>query len=226
MESNELRRQNQQTQGELDQTLDRLKTIQTALLSGQSSRLTQQESYQLSLEKRQLESRVLSLQEQLKILDEQMQQLDVKAHMDGTVLSWNVKEMLQDRPVREGELLLEIADLEGRWELELDLPDRRIGHVLDAQQALAEQLPVTFVLASDPNHRFEGHITEISQTTKVDTEKGQSIRVAVSIDSEDIPFLQTKTGVIAKIHCGRRSLGYVWLHDVFEFVQSKWFQYF
>ena len=27
--------------------------------------------------------------------------------------------------------------------------------------------------------------------------------------------------VSAKIDCGRRSLGYVWFHDVLEFIQTK-----
>ena len=197
------------------------------MLSGQASRLTEQDRRQMALEQNQIKSRLVSLQEQMDILDEQSKKLDVVARMDGTVLSWNVQELLNNRPVKEGELLLEIADLQGGWELELDLPDRRIGHVLDAQEELKEDLEVTFVLASEPGQRFKGRITQISQTTKVDSEKGQSIRISVAIDDADaIPFLQTKTGVIAKIHCGQRSLGYVWLHDVFEFVQTKWFQYF
>jgi hypothetical protein len=27
--------------------------------------------------------------------------------------------------------------------------------------------------------------------------------------------------VVARIHCGRRALGYVWLHEVWEFIQSR-----
>ena len=27
--------------------------------------------------------------------------------------------------------------------------------------------------------------------------------------------------VTAKVHCGRRSIGYVWLHDLFEWFQSR-----
>jgi hypothetical protein len=28
--------------------------------------------------------------------------------------------------------------------------------------------------------------------------------------------------VIARIHCGRRSLGYVWLHDLIDAVKTRW----
>jgi hypothetical protein len=222
LESNDLDLKRQQTLGELEQAADRLKTINAALHGSQSAAANSAQRRQdLLLEQKQLEASRVSLQKQLEIIKEEAAKLNVVAERDGTVLTWNVADQLQDRPVRQGELLMELADLNGGWQLELNLPDRRIGHVLEAQRQLEEGLKVTFILASDPSRRFEGHVTEVSRKTEVNMEKGQTIRVAVDIDAEDMPFLHSSTGVTAKIHCGKRKLGYVWLHDVFEFVQSK-----
>jgi len=46
--------------------------------------------------------------------------------------------------------------------------------------------------------------------------------VRVAVNKDDIPpESRTGSGVSAKIDCGKRSLGYVWFHDVIEFIQSK-----
>ncbi len=80
---------------------------------------------------------------------------------------------------------------------------------------------MTFILAADPNRRFTGRITNISRATELNPDEGQSIRVTVEFDSKQLDVRQVRTDVQAKIYCGRASLGYVWLHDVFEFVDRK-----
>ena len=40
--------------------------------------------------------------------------------------------------------------------------------------------------------------------------------VKVAIDKGDLDYLRPGADVMAKIHCGRRSLGYVWFHDVYQ----------
>ena len=38
---------------------------------------------------------------------------------------------------------------------------------------------------------------------------------------ETFPEPKIGAGVTAKIHCGRRSFAFVWLHDLVDFVRSK-----
>ena len=40
------------------------------------------------------------------------------------------------RPVQRGQVLLRVADPEGPWQLELHMPENRMGHIVEAQQAL------------------------------------------------------------------------------------------
>ncbi len=37
------------------------------------------------------------------------------------------------------------------------------------------------------------------------------------------PTCRAGATVTGKVHCGRRSLGYVWFHDLFAFIQAKVF---
>ena len=45
--------------------------------------------------------------------------------------------------------------------------------------------------------------------------------VRVAIDKEELPQRRPGATVTAHVHCGKRPLGYVWLHEAIAFVQSK-----
>ncbi|MFZ5831835.1 MAG: hypothetical protein ACOY3P_17240, partial [Planctomycetota bacterium] len=58
-------------------------------------------------------------------------------------------------------------------------------------------------------------------------EEGNTVLIKVAIDKEKMPHLLVDTGVTGSIDCGTRPLGYAWLHDVWDFIQSKIvFRYF
>ena len=168
-----------------------------------------------------LTSQLKSVQKQLDLRHAMREQLVVRSPIAGRVVSWNLKENLADRPVTRGQLLLEIVAPEEDWELELELPDRRIGHVLRAHAASSAPLPVTFILASAPGTRLHGTLAEFEQRTNATTESGQFVRLNVDIDRADVEFQQPGTKVQAKVLCGHRSTLYVWLHDIVEFFQSR-----
>ena len=172
-----------------------------------------------------LKSRQLNLQTQLTLLQQQMMLSVVSSQISGQVLTWNVQEELKGRPVPMGRLLMEIADTEGRWELELNLPDRRVGHLLNAVRQQSEPLAVEFVMAAEPTRRFTGRVLSIAPVTGASTEDGSYVKVRVELESDDVRVLQTNTDVTAKIICGKASLGYVWMQDVFEFVERQVFFY-
>ncbi len=50
---------------------------------------------------------------------------------------------------------------------------------------------------------------------------GSAVRIRVAIDAQQLPELKTDATVAAKIHCGQRSLGYAWFHDLIDTVQSR-----
>lgn len=174
----------------------------------------------------ELNSQLHSRQEILKQIEERIASLKLTSTLPGKVLTHSTREKFLGRPVTEGALLLEIGDVDGDWIVELKMPDDRIGHVLNAQRDLNDDLDVTFVLSTDPSKSFRGKVINVARATEVDQEKGQTVLIKVKIESEvDKSLLRARAQVIGKIHCGRRSLGYVWFHQIGEFFQKNvWFR--
>lgn len=176
---------------------------------------------QFAVEERELQAWIESLDKQLALLQRQRQRLQVTSPLDGIVVTWNLKKRLLDRPVRRGERLLTVANVEGPWVVELLLPGRRVGHYQRAQAQLGPQLPVQFVVLTDPGVVCRGQVREAAQSARLDPRHGHGTRLIVEIDPQSTPRLQPGASVIARIYCGKRPVGYVWLHDVWEFVQTQ-----
>ncbi len=88
-------------------------------------------------------------------------------------------------------------------------------------------LSVTFILATDPNEKLQGKVTEIEWKAEVRGEEGNTVLVKVEIDKDQVPHLRPGQTVTANLYCGRRAIGYVWFHDLLAFIQSRiLFRYF
>ena len=114
-----------------------------------------------------------------------------------------------------------IVDPNDDWELELNMPERRMGH-LERQIEDGEKLPtVTFTLASHPGSEFEGQVTEIHRVAEVRGEDGNTVLLRVAVDRAALPELRSETTVTARVQCGRRSIGFVVFHELIETIQTK-----
>lgn len=161
-------------------------------------------------------------QKQLKILERRVQNLTIVAPRAGTIATFEVERQLLHRPVKRGELLLEIKDETGPWWLQLEVQEHRMGHLLKAVEAQkGTPLDVEFMLATTPEDRFDGKLRLIETRSNPSTGKDKAIvNVRVDIDKERLPMRRIGAEVRAKINCGQRSLGYVLFGDVVEFVQK------
>jgi multidrug efflux pump subunit AcrA (membrane-fusion protein) len=193
------------------------------------------ETYRLSAEERELEQRLTNLRQELELLNEESKKLVVVSPIAGRVLTWDVAGRLMARPVERGEELVTVADIRDDWQLELDVPDDRIGHVIAARQELGAELPVRFRLSSDDRElaAAEGHVAEVCQTADLnagpDARPSPEVRVNVALDATqfgDAARGELRPGVSARaqIACGRRSVGYVWLHDIWD-AAIGWFRF-
>lgn len=52
-----------------------------------------------------------------------------------------------------------------------------------------------------------------------DAEEGNTVLIKADLADQDVAGLNAGGEVRAKIHCGAKPLGYVWLHDIYEFLQ-------
>ena len=88
-----------------------------------------------------------------------------------------------------------------------------------------DRLTVSYILATDPSVKHKGKVVEIHRTAEVWGKEGNTVLMKVKIDKSDLASRSPGTGVTAKVDCGRRSLGYVLLHDVIGWIQKACFRW-
>lgn len=185
------------------------------------------EIYRLSAGEREFAQRLENLQSELELLTQQRDLLVVRSPIAGRVLTWDLADRLIARPVERGEVLVTVADLSADWRLELEVPDDRIGYVMAARNELQPDLPVRYRLRAEDDAKHTGSIEEISMTADVDAGPGATpspqVLVKVALDSQELRDatqgeLRPGLSARAQIECGRRPIGYVWLHDVWDTV--------
>ena len=155
--------------------------------------------------------------------------LTIRSPIDGRIVASNVQERFGLEPTRESRRgsLLEIADPTKEWELEVLMPEKRTGHIAEARLKTKGKLPVTFFLATNPAEQMQGEVDIEELSAEVRGESGNTVLVHVSFDqrgSYTKGRRQAKnrlTLATAKIHCGKRAIGYVWFHDLVDFVRAK-----
>lgn len=184
-----------------------------------------------------------SAEEQIKLVKEQLQELQVRAQHDGMVVTWEVRKNLLGRPVEVGQELVSVAELDGEWVLEVNVPDDDMAPVLAAEARLREAieageaepdatLQAYFVSATDPEHRYNGYVRRIA--SKAETIEGEHVvKVTVGFSDEvRRQFLERNqelrpgAEVRARIECGDARLAYVLFRDVInafhETVLFRW----
>jgi len=203
-------------------TEEQLAAVRAARFRNDPAAVNARDRYDLTAQEEQLKEKLAGLEKQYQILAEQRRQLEVRSPTRGQILTWDIERSLAARPVQRGEKLLTVADLDGPWEVELRVDDDQAGHVLRALRERGPQVPVSYILATNPGVHYEGRIREIATATEVDDMGRAKVWAIVDIAGATLPQPQPGATVIAKIHCGRRALGYVWFRPLFEALQSRW----
>lgn len=207
--------------GELQTAQKRLAALEAERLQNLRETAGELRRYnQLTAEAEEHKELVRSLKKQYEIVRTQQAALKIRSPVDGRVLTWNLKQLLDTRPVQRGQTLMSVATLEGPWVLELRVPDDRIGHVLSAQREFGQELGLSFILATDSSVTYDGRIREVAARTEITESEEAIVLVTAYVDRDAIAKRVPGATVVAKIHCGRRPIGYVWLHTLWETVYS------
>lgn len=230
--------------------LDERRQLLSALkaeIDEDNRRITRDEEIRLRGRLAQTNVEIEGLEGRLRTLHEQIDRLTVRSPIAGTIATFQLEQRLMHRPVQRGEVLLEVMDESGDWRLEVELPEGRMGHLLAAQAAKSrkrrvesrepetmigpplpalhsprdEGLPVEFVLATVPEKRFTGTLSEMATRTDLSPEQGAVVELQVAVDRDQIPHRRIGAEVRAKIGCGQKSLAYVLFGDLVEFVQRR-----
>lgn len=211
-------------QGRRTSAFEQLLAAKRSLIDG--GQLTPAERTRLSGDEARLTHEIASLDRQLALLDDKRKELMIRSPIEGVITTWNADDLLAGRPVRQGQQLLTVARVDGPWELELNLPDDRSGRVVEAAKQ-KEPLRVTYSPAVDPGLVREAKVTEIQNSADLHGGDGNVVIVRTAIDPADLPQRRPGAEAAAHIHCGRRSVAYVWSRDLVAFFRSRiWFRWF
>ena len=199
---------------------EQLMAVERSLFN-ETKKLSVEERNRMAGQRGELRQKIDSLNRQRELHELKRQKLQVTSPITGKVTTWDVTQTRKFRPVQQGQVLLNIADTSGDWELELRLPEVRMGFVNERQASNPSPLEVTYRLATDPGADHAGTVKEIAKSAEVRGEEGNTVLVRVKIDKSELGLLQPGADVQAKIHCGRRSLGFVLFHDVIAWIQKQ-----
>jgi len=217
----------QKNSGEQLVTLKELNSIHDLL--GRAKNMQLNERTRLYGDQARLKVRQQNLLKEQKLLDQKKAALVLVSPAAGMVTTWNIRSLLSNRPVATGQNLLTVADPGSGWELELYMPESRMGHVMKASRELpeGESLRVDYVLASEPSVVRTGQVARIQPVADLHGDQGHAVKIIVSIDADQAPALNDPrpgATVIADVHCGRAPRGYVWFHEAYEWVlKNVWF---
>jgi hypothetical protein len=154
-----------------------------------------------------------------------------------TVLTPDFKENLRRRMVEPRDMLVRLGHKEGRWELELKIPQKHMGQVLYAfDYQNTDTLDVDIIVKSDPTRTYRGKLersklaTEASPHRDANDEPEPVVLAWVRIEGDDIlpedmriprDLAPAGTEVKVKIRCGNHRMGYSLFYGVWEFLYEK-----
>jgi multidrug efflux pump subunit AcrA (membrane-fusion protein) len=208
-------------QGEYQTTEKKLLAVASARVQSDSEDTgSANRPRQLAAEEQELKQSLLSQRKQMELVRQQRESLCVRSPINGRVLTWNPRELLEDRPVQRGQLLVSLADIDGPWGVELWVPDHQIGYILAAQRNHPLPLTVTFSLATDRRTSHQGRLQTVGARSESIDGQPASVRVTATVPKTAIDHLRPGARLYAKVDCGTRSLGYVWLHEIVDTLQA------
>ncbi len=188
----------------------------------------------LSSEIRELEIQLATFTEKHDALIEEQKKLLIKSPLAGSVVARQIEKFLNSRPVRRGDALLRVVNLEGPWQLELLVRDQDSGYVKhklfgqgdssNGNVPAEADRELEFALASQPDVKFAAKATWMSESARNPT--GQGVFVDVTADIDQAVPKQGHMGatVYAYFKCGRQPFWFVWTRPLVEAIQRKlWF---
>lgn len=219
-----------------------LRTAESRADSGGQRRQQSSDKSEIKSRAQQVESEMLSLHQQLETMQIQKQNLEVRSPIDGEVVTWDLKRALpKRRPLAAGQRVMTVANTspDAPWELVVFLPEKDLGHLFrhhfpedtnapTEEKLLDKNIDVTYVLENSPNRQLHGRVKAIQRSAELIEEEGICYRmlVEINIDENRKPIRDHDAPtpgaeVIARVHCGKRMLGFVLFHDAWEWVQKN-----
>ncbi len=152
----------------------------------------------------------------------------VKAPMDGSVVTFDLHDRLMNMTVKPDVPLMKVADLKSAWEVEVDIPEANVGRIKEAlARNQGDPIDVDILLLSRPDHKYKGRLYggDLGGETTDNAEKQPVLRARIQLGGdlsrEELNKMPVGAEVRVMIHCGKRSIGYVWFYELWEFFYER-----
>ena len=215
--------------------LAKLREQRAAVNSLRSSAASQEEERSLASQLQNLGAQASAVQRMI-ANDEKMmgEVLDIRAPIDGTIVTWNPQQRLNGLVVEPNQSLVTISQLDGQWQLEVNIPGIKVGYVDRALEAAREDdnkdsdtILAEFALSTNPSKTYQGQLHRVSIRPYTDDGGLQQYRGVIMVDPEDLNLNEMRPGAGAtvKIHCGKVPMYQACFHQIIDWCQLnvRWF---
>ena len=222
LESPELEKEIARVKGDVQTAKKKLESIETAL--AQVNSLSSEDfvlQSRLASELEEQKQVISNLESERRFFEKRQAELVIYSNVAGEIVTWNLSQTLKDRPVRRGESLMKIANINGEWNIEFEVPDQKYGYLKSASNN--EELDIEFVLATNPEEKHKGTIVAKANTSQRDELNRSIVLVLGEFDRSSIEQLRPGAVVTARVDCGKKSIAYVWTHEFVDSIKRRFF---
>ncbi len=216
LESAALNQRSNALAAELELNRKRLESLVNSI-GGQSSTNFRN----LDTEIEQTKLKILTNEREEELLNQELSKLTIYALENGELTTWDVANRLQGRPVIRGELLLSTCDPDSEWELQVSVPEHRVGLVSDALvHSRSQTVPIRFTLTSHPNVALQGNLTQLADQASRNA-SGSNVVLSRAAVSGELPI--KKEGAVARvtIECGKVPAIWLVVRDAYWACMSR-----
>jgi multidrug efflux pump subunit AcrA (membrane-fusion protein) len=188
----------------------------------------------------ELELRQKGVEDQLEILLSQEKRLLLRAPISGQVNAKDLEQTLRGRPLRRGDALFNIVDLEGPWHVRVHVAERDAGYVLehyfesgsnDAESDITpgdsrwqrpkRRAAIQYVLESDSSERYQAEVQWVADHVENSLQQGCYLEIRAGTDAAQHEQARPGAAVKAYFDCGRAPTWFVWCRPLIESLQRS-----
>jgi multidrug efflux pump subunit AcrA (membrane-fusion protein) len=178
----------------------------------------------LSTELLMLDSNETQAREMLSFYQAEQARLVLRSPIDGIIVAKQLKQELENRPIRRGDPILQVVDLSGDWQLRIQVADRDsdyVGRYYGERGGKPLEKEIQYSFDSLPSQQFVAAVKDISRVIENRDGTGGFQEVLANVIREDASKVHMGATARVRFACGKEPFGYVWSRPLIEFLQKR-----
>ncbi|MEQ1827545.1 MAG: efflux RND transporter periplasmic adaptor subunit [Pirellula sp.] len=212
----------EETTGQIRAIIEKRSGLRVALNQvSQSTTDAEADRTRISTELLLLEIQEKHAKDKYSFLHQERQRLTMTSPMDGVVVAKDLHRELQSRPLRRGDPLFQVVDLQGEWQLKIRVPDRDVGYVMNQRSQGSDD--ISFQFESIPGEYFSGKVRYVSSMIENSLGAAGELPIYATVDQAVASRVYMGANARVYFRCGEQPLWFVWCRPIVEAIQrSVW----